>query len=123
MTRIEFDVQRNEFGSLAAMLPEIRTRAIRKQVLVSTGDVKQFIVQYGAVDTGNMLGSTTGEMVSANEGIVSVSAESGDGFPYPRLVNSGGVHVSPRPFFDDAVALAKQEFGTLMRREIEAALP
>lgn len=123
MTRLEFEVQRNEFGSLAEMLPSIITRAIRKQVLVSAGDVKQFIIQYDAVDTGNMLGSVNGQMVSATEGVVSVSAESGDGYPYPRAVNSGTIYVPPRPFFDDAESLARQEFGPLVKREIEAALP
>lgn len=123
MTRIEFEVRRNEFGSLAGMLPSIVTRAIRKQVLVSEGDVRQFIQQYDAIDTGNMLGSVKGEMVSANEGIVSVSAESGDGYPYPKAVNYGTIHVAPRPFFTDAENLARQEFGPLVKREIEAALP
>lgn len=123
MTRIDFEVQRNEFGSLAAMLPSIVTRAIRKQVLVSEGDVKQFIVMYSAIDTGNMLGSTKGEMVSPNEGMVSVSAESEKGFPYPVAVDKGTVHMAPRPFFTEAEQQAKQEFPALMRRELEAAMP
>jgi len=123
MTRLEFEVKRNEYGSLADMLPAIITRAIRKQVLISEGNVKENIVRYDAIDTGNMLGSVNGRMVSANEGVVSVNAESGDGFPYPAAVNGGTVHVPPRPFFDEEVEQAKEEFPRTVRREFEAALP
>lgn len=120
---IEFDVLRNEFPSLLAQFDGIVNRAIRKQILVTEADLKTNIVRYDAIDTGNMLNSTRGEMVSAAEGLVSVSAESEDGYPYPWIVNYGGVHVAPRPYWSDAEAKAEDEYPGRMRREFEASFP
>lgn len=122
VARIEFEVRRNNFGPLAAMLPTIINRVIREQVFISEGDVKTNIIQYNAVDTGNMLNSTKGEMLSPTEGLVSVSAQSGQGYPYPVAVNFGTVHVSPRPFFSDAETTAQQEFPRRMVAAIDGAV-
>lgn len=119
---LSFDVQRNEFGPLANMLPSIINRVIREQVMITEGDVKTNIVQYDAVDTGNMLNSTKGEMLSQREGLVSVSAQSEDGYPYPVAVNFGTVKVSPRPFFTDAEEVARQEFPRRMADAIDGAV-
>ena len=122
MVALSFDVQRNEFGPLANMLPSIINRVIREQVMVSEGNVKTNIVQYDAVDTGNMLNSTKGEMLGQREGLVSVSAQSEDGYPYPAAVNFGTVHVSPRPYFSDEEEVARDEFPRRMADAIDGAV-
>lgn len=123
MPDITVVVVKNRFPSIAAQLPEIVDRAVRKQVKVSEGNIKVNIaVKYGAVDTGAMLGSTQGKLTGHGQGEVSVSAESEQGYPYPAAVNYGTVHMSPRPFFSDEVAKARGEFPRRMAAEIEAAL-
>jgi len=104
------DVTFNKLPAIARRFPTEVNRRIRQQVFTTEGDVKTNIVAYDAIDTGNMLGSTRGEMTGQFAGQVSVSAESEDGYPYPQLVNSGGVYVPPRPFFDEALDKARGEF-------------
>lgn len=123
MPSIDMDVIRNEFPNLLAQFDAIEERAIRKQVFVTTADVKDNIVRYDYVDTGNALGSVDGRMIDDHTGEVSVSAESDEGFPYPVVGNYGSVDQSPRPFFSDAEAKAETEFPDRMRREFEAAFP
>ena len=122
MARVDIQVLRNEFPTIAAEMDAIINRAIRKQVLVSEGDVKENIVRYDAIDTGNMLGSTRGEMTGQKTGLVSVSAESEQGYPYPAAVNYGTRRMAARPFWTEAEVKAEQEFPGRMRRELEAAI-
>lgn len=121
MPSVDLDVIRNEFPNMLAQFDSIVNRAIRKQIFVTEGDVKTNIVKYDAIDTGNMLGSVKAEMQGQDTGIVSVSAQSGDGYPYPVAVNFGTVYVSPRPFFTEAETKAETEFPGRMRSEFEAA--
>lgn len=104
------EVAFNKLPAIARRFPSEVNRRIRQQVFTTEGDVKTNIVAYDAVDSGNMLGSTRGEMTGQLAGQVSVSAESEDGYPYPQIVNSGGVFVPPRPFFDEALDKARDEF-------------
>ena len=122
MARVDVQVLRNEFPTIAAEMDAIINRAIRKQVLVSEGDVKENIVRYDAIDTGNMLGSKRGEMTGQKTGLVSVSAESEQGYPYPAAVNYGTRRMAARPFWTEAEVKAEQEFPARMRRELEAAI-
>lgn len=122
MVALSFDVQRNECGHLANLLPTLINRVIREQVNVSVDDVATNIVKYNAVDTGLMLNSAQGEMLNAREGLVSVSAQSGDGYPYPVAVNYGTVKMSPRPFFTDAENTARDEFPRRMADAIDGAV-
>lgn len=103
-------IKSNLCASVAARFPSAINKVVREQVLESEGRVKINIVSYGAVDTGMMLGSVKGEMTDQFAGEVTVSAESGDGFPYPAAVNYGTVHMSPRPFFSDEVHRAETAF-------------
>lgn len=107
---VEVTISFNKLPAIARQFPAETNRRIRQQVFQTEGDVKTGIVSHDAIDTGNMLGSTRGEMTGQFEGLVSVSAESEDGFPYPQLINSGGVYVAPRPFFDEALDKARGEF-------------
>jgi hypothetical protein len=121
MAGIEVTIVNNNLGPLAALLPRLINTAIRKQLAVTEADIKTGIVRYDAIDTGNMLGSTRTEMTGTTSGQVSVSAESEQGYPYPRAVNYGTVKMAPRPFFSEAEIKAKAEFAGRMNREINGA--
>lgn len=123
MASIDVEILRNEFPTIAAQFHAIVNRALRKQMFVSVTDVKINIVKYNYIDTGNALGSVNGKMLSDNEAMVSVSAESKDGYPYPWIGNYGGRNRPPRPFFTEAEMKAEREFPERMRREFEAAMP
>jgi hypothetical protein len=122
MASIRAVMRHNELPRIDASFPDRVNRGIRKQVLISEGDAKVNIVKYDAIDTGNMLGSVRGEMTGFQSGQVTVSAESGKGYPYPAAVNFGTIHMAPRPFWSDMEAKAESEFADTVRREVMAGL-
>lgn len=119
---MEVEIVQNDWLALASALPAAVNRGIRKQIFVTEGDVKVNVQTYDVIDTGNLLGSIRAEMLDRTTGMVSVSAESEQGFPYPWIQNYGGRYIAPRPFFSDAEAKARDEFPGRMKREIDAAL-
>jgi hypothetical protein len=119
---LSFDVQRNEFGPLAKRLALIIESVIREQIKVTEGDVKDNMSQYNYWKTGNASNNTKGEMVNPREGMVSVNAQSEDGYPYPVAGNFGTVYMAPRPFFSDAEAVAREEFPRRMANAIDGAV-
>ena len=119
---LSFDVQRNEFGPLAKRLGSIIESVIREQIKITEGDVKTNMSQYNYWDTGTASGSTKGEMINPREGMVSVNAQSKEGYPYPTAGNYGTVHMAPRPFFSDAEATARDEFPRRMASAIDGAV-
>lgn len=122
MVKVVAELVFNHLSQLAGGLQGAVNRGIRKQVMVTEGDVKVNIVKYSYVDTGNALGSVRGQMTGQMEGLVSVSAESEQGFPYPTVGNYGSVHQAPRPFFTEAEMKAEREFAGRVRREVESSL-
>ena len=103
-------IEHNELPNLIAQLPALANQAVREQGQVSVADAKTNIVKYDAIDTGTMLNSVTTKMLGEYEAEVTVNAVSDDGYPYPVIVDKGGAHVSPRPFFTEMIATAKREF-------------
>lgn len=122
MASIIADLKFNHLPLLDSQFRQRVNRGVRKQVFVTEGDVKVSVVKYDVIDTGNLLGSVRGEMTGELSGMVSVSAESGDGYPYPWIQNYGSVHIPPRPFFSDPEAKAESEFEPRVRREVLAGL-
>jgi hypothetical protein len=110
MPRVTVEIRNNKLPRLGANFKREVNRRVREQVMQSESDTKVNIVRYGAVDTGTMLGSARGEMTGETEGMVSVNAESEDGYPYPQAVNFGTRFMPGRPFFSEMVETARAEF-------------
>lgn len=62
-----------------------------------------------ATDIGNLVNSIGSRMIGAAEGEVTVSAE------YAAVLEFGGVHMAPRPFFTPAVKAEWPEFIQAMK--------
>lgn len=102
--------KKSRLTQIGRQFPDEANRVVREAVMDVERDVVVNIVKYGAVDTGTMLGSVRGEMTGQAEGMVSVNAESEEGYPYPVAVNYGTRYVPARPFFTDAVEQERQRF-------------
>lgn len=95
---------------VAARFPDAVNKIVREQVFDSEGRVKVNVVSMGVVDTRMLLNSVAGEMTGQFSGEVTVSAQSGQGYPYPAAQNFGTVFISPRPFFTDETHRAETVF-------------
>ena len=71
------------------------SRALRKTALDLEADIKLFILQVGAVDTGNMLNGVSSD-------IKPFWAEIGPTADYSHFVNGGTSKMAPRPFMEPA---------------------
>lgn len=126
MATITVTVERNLAGRLADMLPTLVDRAVREQVFQSEADVKVNVQKYDVIDTGNLLGSVKGRPTGHAQGEATVSAQSEQGYPYPRAQNygwhdRGGNYHPGRPFFSEAETKAAEEFPQRVARAIEGA--
>lgn len=63
-----------------------------------------------ATDTGNLANSISSRMTGSTEGVVEVGAE------YAAVLELGGAHVLPRPYFDPAVKAEWPEFVAAMEQ-------
>lgn len=107
-----------DYGDFASQFDAIVNRATREQVLVSERNIKNNIIKYDQIDSGNMLGLTKGD---TSEMMVSVSAESEDGYHYPWIQNYGGAHISGTGFFTEEEIQAKREYPERVKDHLERA--
>lgn len=107
---IEIIVRSNRIAEVNAELARKLNAAVREQVFATQRDVQTNIQKYGLIDTGLMLNSVQGTMTGQYSGEVTVSAQSGKGFPYPAAQNFGTRYIPASPFFSDAATKAEGEF-------------
>jgi len=97
-------VRSNLCKRTAARVPDAVHNLVRAQVLQTEDDVTVNVVKYDVIDTGNLLGLTKGEMTGQGQGEVVNNAE------YAAYQNFGTRFIAGRPFFSDAIDVARQEF-------------
>lgn len=108
-------VRANRCKAVAARFPREVDALVRAQLLQSEADVKENVVKYDVIDTGNLLNSVAGRSTGQARGEVVSGAE------YSAYQNFGTRFISGRPFFSDAIETARKEFPERFR-ELEGRL-
>ena len=123
MAEITFDI--TAVSHSAVVLAVIHARVgmvVRKTLIDLEGAVRRMIVSVGAVDTGNMLNSTTHQMTGELTGEVRVGAEYAvfveDGYMLVAWGHATGKLVAGRPF----VAPAAKQIEPAFHAAIKAAV-
>ena len=104
MATLNTYVAYNKLPAIAAKFPALVRELVDDERFDFEADVKDFIVSYNAVDTGNMLNSVFSRMIGEH------SAEILSPAHYSAYVNYGTYKMAARPFFSDAVERSRQRF-------------
>ena len=102
-------VRANNCERVAARFPAEVDRLVRAQLLQTEADVKENVVTYDVIDTGNLLNRVTSQATGEAQGEVRSEAE------YSAYQNFGTRFIGGRPFFSDAIEVARDEFPARFR--------
>lgn len=97
-------VRSNLCPRVAQRFPAEVDRLVRAQLLQTEQDVIENVVKYDVIDTGNLMNRVESRSTGQAQGEVTSGAE------YSAYQNFGTRFIAGRPFYSDAIEVARREF-------------